>query len=171
MSEELSNKRRFCMGRKLAYDESMMLVPGIICGTIEAAEQHAKSRNLEWCVLELHDVDAETSNPGGVLCPYILATKSVGGAEIAYDCEANPMMAIKRLATTSDTPYFATVAKTFRDENPMQEWLLAFSVANEDFVFSYRVPYAEQPLGWCDGQYRVKVELPKVAKEPTDEND
>lgn len=169
MSEELSTKRRFCMGRKCVGEE-MMLASGIVCDTIEAAEQHAKSRYKEWCVLELHNVDDKPSNPGGVLCPYILTTKSIGGDEVAYESEANPILAIKRIATTSDTLYFATIAKTFRDENMMREWVLTFAIANEDYLFQYREPYTGQKLGWHGGEYRVKIELPKVAKEPSDEN-
>lgn len=144
---------------------------GAVFDSLEDAKELAKSRHCNWAVLQLFGQEPEHRDKDiRVVLPYAIVAIHQSGNEFVYQRECLRDIAEKYKADVWDAVYCATLADYNGKSDEKDTWLLAFSIANGDYVFSYRAPFNDQPLGWCDGQYRVKVELPKIAKEPSNEN-
>ena len=160
MSEE--KRRRFAVGRKSAVG-GFYLDYNQVFYDLERAIVHAKVRNENaWSVFELRDVQSTDLGETGILLPFAItcnAKRNGATEEVIYDTRANGRAAINAQVRQSDTIYYMTVIDYAGKDEAKEDFVLSFVPTKTHWEQHSFLP-ANSQLGWVDGKYRVKIQLP-----------
>lgn len=161
---ETEKKQRFAVGRKSG--ESFYLDYSQVFFDLERATAFAKVRQEKaWAIFELGDVHGIGFATNPILLPYAItcaASRSGAIEELIYETRANARAAIEGRVNQSDDIYYMTVIDYAGKEEEKRDWFACFSCENGYWLIDTMVFYENQKLGWVDGKYRVKVQLPKI---------
>ena len=168
MSEE--KKRRFAVGRKSAGG-GFYLDYNQVFYELDRATVHAKVRNEDaWSVFELYDVQSNELKETGIMLPYAItceAKRNGSTEELIYDTGASGRAAINARVRQSDSIFYMMVIDYAGREEEKEDWFACFSCENGYWLLDAMVFYENQKLGWVDGKYCVKVQLPKIREVPS----
>ena len=162
---ETEKKRRFAAGRKT------------ICGfcldyhqvfyDLDRAIVHAKVRNeYAWSVFELHDVQSTELKETGIILPYAItceAKRNGATEELIYDTRASERTASLACVSQGDSVYYMTVIDHAGKEEAKEDFVMSFYPGPNGRYSPWLMGYirpADTQLGWVDGEYRVKIQLP-----------
>jgi len=165
VSEE--KKRRFAVGR---FDErhNFYLEIATVFETAEEAQAIASESRTDWAVFQLDElVDGENyiTNKNGIILPFVATTESIYGGEVIYHREASMWSSGKMKLNPLDLTYYMTVIDYAGKEEAKEDFVLAF-VPTKTHWEQYSFLPANSQLGWVDGKYRVKIQLPVIREVP-----
>ena len=168
MSDE--KKRRFAAGRKGGVN--FYLDFHQVFYDIERATTFAKVRNENaWSVFELHDMQTTGLKETGIMLPYAItceARRNSATEEIIYDTRGNGRAAIEGRVNQNDQIYYMTVIDYAGKEEEKEDFVLAFVPTKAPWE-QYSFLPAKSQLGWVDGKYRVKIQLPVNREVPREQ--
>lgn len=159
MSEE--KKRRFAVGR---FDErhNFYLEIAKVFETAEEAQAIASESRTDWAVFQLDElVDGENyiTNKNRIVLPFVATTESIHGGEVIYHREASMWNKERMKLSPLDSTYYMTVIDYAGKEEEKEDFVMSFYPGPNGWLMGYIRP-ADIQLGWVDGEYRVKIQLP-----------
>lgn len=159
MSDE--KKRRFAVGRKSGGN--FYLDYNQVFYDIERAVTFAKVRNENaWGVFELHPIQATEIKENKIMLPYAIvceAQRSGATEELIYDTRSNARASIEGRVNQGDLIYYMTVIDYAGKEEAKEDFVMSFFPSANGWLMGYLRP-SDVQLGWVDGEYRVKIQLP-----------
>lgn len=168
MSDE--KKRRFAVGR---FDEcrNFYLEIAKVFETCEEAKLIASESRTDWAVFQLDEmVDGENyiTNKNRIILPFAATTESIHGGEVIYHREASMWNKERMKLSPLDSAYYMTVIDYAGKEEAKEDFVMGFVPGQTGWVL--RNEYlADSKLGWVDGEYRVKIQLPVNREVPREQ--
>ena len=158
---EAEKKRRFAVGR---FDErrNFYLEIAKVFETVEEAKSIASESRTDWAVFQLDElVDGENyiTNKNRIILPFAVTTESIHGGEVIYHREASMWSSGKVKLSPLDSTYYMTVIDYAGKEEEKEDFVMGFVTGQTGWVLRNEY-FADSKLGWVDGEYRVKIQLP-----------
>jgi len=159
VSEE--KKRRFAVGR---FDDrhNFFLEVAKVFESSEDARKNASELRTDWAVFQLDElVDGENyiTNKNRIVLPFVATTESIHGGEVIYHREASMWNKERMKLSPLDLTYYMTVIDYAGKEEEKEDFVMSFYPGPNGWLMGYIRP-ADTQLGWGDGEYRVKIQLP-----------
>ena len=169
MSDE--KKRRFAVGRKSIVDDFYLDYSQVFYD-LERATTFAKVRNENaWSVFELHDMQTTGLKETGIMLPYAItceARRNSATEELIYDTRGNGRAAIEGRVNQNDQIYYMTVIDYAGKDEEKEDFVMGFIPGQTGWVLRNEY-FADSKLGWVDGEYRVKIQLPVNREVPREQ--
>lgn len=165
---ETEKKRRFAVGRK--GSSNFYLDYNQVFYSLERATAFAKVRNENaWSVFELHDMQTTGLKETGIMLPYAITCEARRGSateELIYDTRGNGRTAIEGRVNQNDQIYYMMVVDYAGKEEAKEDFVMSFLPDANCWLMGYLRP-SDVQLGWVDGEYRVKIQLPVKREVPS----
>ena len=158
MSEE---KKRYVPAR-VSGDGTVYYSGGIVFSSIDEARKKAQQHPHEsrWAVLGLHAIDPpDAEQPSRVILEYATVATHQSGCEITYDRNGFRSAGEMYKADPEDVVCYAALIDYAGKEEEKEDFVLSFAPTKTHWEHYSFLP-ANSQLGWVDGKYRVKIQLP-----------
>ena len=135
---------------------------GIVFASTKEAREKAQQPPNEnrWAVLELHAIDPpEAAQSSRVILEYATVATHQSGCEIVYERSGFRSVGEMCKADPEDIVCYATLIDYAGKEEETEDFVMSFYPGPNGWLMGYIRP-ADIQLGWVDGEYRVKIQLP-----------
>lgn len=160
---EAEKKRRFAVGR-FDTQHNFYLEIAKVFDAVEDAKAVAIASGAAWAVFQLNElVEGENylTNKNRIVLPFVATTESIHGGEVIYHREASMWNKERMKLSPLDSTYYMTVIDYAGKEEEKEDFLMGFVPGQTGWVLRNEY-FADAKLGWVDGEYRVKIQLPKI---------
>lgn len=166
MSE--AEKKRYIPAR-VSGDGTIYYSGGIVFSSIEEAREKSRQPPNEsrWAVLELHAIDPpDAGQLSRVILAYATVATHQSGCEIVYERSGSRRVGEMYKADTQDIVCYAALIDYAGKEGETEDFVMGFVPGQTGWVLRNEY-FADSKLGWVDGEYRVKIQLPKIREVPS----
>lgn len=165
---EAEKKRRFAVGR-FDTQHNFYLEIAKVFDAMEDAKAVAIASGAAWAVFQLDElVDGENyiTSKNRIVLPFVATTESIHGGEVIYHREASMWNKERMKLSPLDSAYYMAVIDYAGKDEAKEDFVLSF-VPTKTHWEHYSFLPADSQLGWVDGKYRVKIQLPVNREVPS----